>query len=566
MAYRLLILLLGTTLLVPLCAEQWTVLIHMAGDNNLWQNVIQDVNDMESVDLPANLNLIVQTDLPASSPYPGGSRWKIRRDNSPQITSPLIADLGVINSGDPQTLNAFFAWGFQRFPAERRMAVIWGHGDNWFKDQSFKWISPDYDAQSSLSVAEGDLRKVFAGLPGLDILVFDACSMQSLEVLAEVMDAADYVVASEERVPAAGFPYQSIIPLFASGSAEQIAAQITGKYLESYEAGGCQNPHGFTLPMTCSTIKTSALAAFYPAFRDYFFSGSLSSYTEMLGKREHYWEMNTAYNDVDVGEMLASYAGRGGGSDALAESWAACVVSSGSLNILHQVGSAAVWFPCTRQHFDAWWRHYAKLDFARYRWLTVLNRVYGQPDVAPPAPQVKGHEFILGTLALDLVQPDSPDSLWYELTIYEQNVAIQQRQLTPGYWQSGFRVCLPVQNSCQVSICSVDVWGNRSDSTWVDVAYPELPLELLITPNPVWDKAFASARWYLPEDAAGSVELCLYNLRGQKVLSRRFFQAEAGEGVWLLSAESGFRKLGRGVYIVKLHAGGQVRQRKFTIN
>ncbi|NMD12588.1 MAG: hypothetical protein GYA77_03470, partial [Candidatus Cloacimonetes bacterium] len=63
------------------------MLIHMAGDNNLWQNVIQDVNDMESVDLPANLNLIVQTDLPASSPYPGGSRWKIRRDNSPQITS-----------------------------------------------------------------------------------------------------------------------------------------------------------------------------------------------------------------------------------------------------------------------------------------------------------------------------------------------------------------------------------------------------------------------------------------------------------------------------------------------
>ena len=191
--------------------------------------------------------------------------------------------------------------------------------------------------------------------------------------------------------------------------------------------------------------QTSALAAFYPAFRDYFFSGSLSSYTEMLGKREHYWEMNTAYNDVDVGEMLASYAGRGGGIDALAESWAACVVSSGSLNILHQVGSAAVWFPSTRQHFDAWWKHYARLDFAQYRWLTVLNRVYGPPGVAPPAPQVKGHEFILGTLALDLVQPDSPDSLWYELTIYEQNVATQQRQLTPGYWQSGFRVCLPVK-------------------------------------------------------------------------------------------------------------------------
>jgi hypothetical protein len=94
-------------------SETWTVLVYIAGDNNLWQNAVQDINDMESANLPEELTLVVQSDLPASSPYPGGQRRLIRQDSSPDITSPLIQSLGTINSGKAQTLNDFAPLGLQ---------------------------------------------------------------------------------------------------------------------------------------------------------------------------------------------------------------------------------------------------------------------------------------------------------------------------------------------------------------------------------------------------------------------------------------------------------------------
>jgi len=101
-------------------SETWTVLVYIAGDNNLWQNAVQDINDMESANLPEELTLVVQSDLPASSPYPGGQRRLIRQDSSPDITSPLIQSLGTINSGKAQTLNDFARWGFNQYPSTRK--------------------------------------------------------------------------------------------------------------------------------------------------------------------------------------------------------------------------------------------------------------------------------------------------------------------------------------------------------------------------------------------------------------------------------------------------------------
>ncbi|HPH61918.1 MAG TPA: clostripain-related cysteine peptidase, partial [Candidatus Syntrophosphaera sp.] len=137
---RLLLLALWSVLLFPLGAADWTVLVYMAADNNLWQNAAADVNSMEAAALPANLDLIVQTDMPAGSDHPGGQRRKIRADALPYITSPLLEDLGPIDSGDPQTLQSFINWGFQQYPSQRKMLVIWGHGDNWFKADEGKWI------------------------------------------------------------------------------------------------------------------------------------------------------------------------------------------------------------------------------------------------------------------------------------------------------------------------------------------------------------------------------------------------------------------------------------------
>jgi len=111
--YFLIIFLL--TIGIFLSAESWTVLLYMAADNNLAEMGRLDINSLESVAQPANLNLIVQADFPE-----GAKRYKIQQDNSEQITSPVLANLGTINSGDPNTLNSFIKWGFNRYPAQSK--------------------------------------------------------------------------------------------------------------------------------------------------------------------------------------------------------------------------------------------------------------------------------------------------------------------------------------------------------------------------------------------------------------------------------------------------------------
>jgi len=570
---KLLILALLLALAFPAAAESWTVLVYLAADNNLWQNAVQDINDMESVAIPANLNLIVQSDMPSDSPYPGGQRRRIQQDNSPLITSPLLQNLGSINSGDPQTLNSFINWGFQHYPASRKMVVIWGHGDNWFKSDTPKWICPDDGAQSLISVADGELKAALEDIPRLDILLFDACSMQSVEVLAEVMDVADYVVGSAELVPAAGFPYQTMIPLFAENSVEEISALIPQKYLESYEPGGIQNPQGFINPLTCSTIRTSPLPGFFNLFSDIFCLGGVGEAEAIVENiRGNLWEMNTAYCDVDVEEFMVSCWAMYPQHEVSFwinltwGRWYECVAWSGSANIPHSpVGSAAIWFPWHRQYFDAWWRQYSNLEFAKTRWLAFLN--FGLGDEVPPdPPQLSAPTMVLGNLTFRIIQPLDPDVLSYEVTVQEDNATDPAvYTYTADYGQEGFWVSIPVVSSGSISVMAIDSCGNRSVPVELSFTYEEPGLTVLMVPNPVRARSLASVRWYLPEGMTGEVKLTLYNLRGQMVLSRSFDQQNSGEGSWMLSSEPEFHQLGRGVYILRLEIGKRHHHRKLTI-
>lgn len=566
-----LLILLGLVLLFPAAAADWTILVYMAADNNLWPNAVRNINEMESAAIPSGTEIIVQTDMPEYSDYPGCQRRRIRRDYSPYIMSTVLEDLGTVNSGDPNTLKDFINWGFQKYPAQRKMVVIWGHGDNWFKSDNWKWICPDEDAEDLISVSEGELKQALTGIPHLDILLFDACSMQSLEVLAEVMHAADIVIGSEEQVPSAGFPYQEIVPLFADLDAETVATQICQKYLDSYPPGGSHNPYGFVLPVTCSAIRTSALSAFYETWKSFFLSREIHFFPSSLAAvREKLWEMNTAYNDVDVGELLSelqaiySWPWENPLLDTLVQKWEACVVTSGSLDIDHNVGSAAVWFPRHQQHYDVWWQRYAKLDFARYRWFQMLHRVYG-PHGKPPRPELVSIRQVLDSHWIELRQPDYPDSLWYTVVTRPYQDGAQAIFLTPQFGQQNFSFSLPHGNWQWLEIRSVSPWSPDSDSLVVTLEYVDPEFELLVSPNPAWDRSRATARWFLPAGITGRLELALYNSRGQKVLSKVVDQSEPGEGFWLLATEPEFHKLGRGTFILSLKIGNNTLVRKFAI-
>ena len=551
--------------------ESWTVLVYIAGDNNLSEAAIQNINDMEAAALPANLTLVVQSDLPADSAYPGGQRRLIRADNSPQITSPLIQNLGPINSGDQRTLYDFATWGFKRYPSDRRALIIWGHGNNWFKDGSGKWICPDDGAQSQLSVSNGQLKGALTGLPQIDILILDACSMQSVEVLTELKNVADYIIGSEDEVPYTGFPYQHMMAFFDGIlTPENVCSQIVDAYLESYDTHGSQNPQDYPLPVTCSAVRMQPFEAFLQELKRFSLKHRYRA-PELLTLRAGCYEMNHGFCDVDIYEYFGKVNTNPANvlmqedAGAVLAAWEAVVVHKGNLTHAADIGGAAIWFPWDWQYFEAFWTLYLKLDFSQYRWISTLYNAFPREDCVPlQPPALVSTNYSLGSVLAKLNLPPYPDDTTLEVSIEYDDVIRQH--LYPLEWlQEQVSIRIPLKDDALIRIHRVSYKSPSSPSVEFEMEAPEAGLSIQSHPNPVRNRDTAMLRWYVPEDLAGAAKLELYNLKGQKLGSYDLGNVAEFEGSLPFASWSLLGKVPRGVYQIRLKIKGRNCKEKLTI-
>ena len=556
MKYFLIIFLL--TIGIFLSAESWTVLLYMAADNNLAEMGRLDINSLESVAQPADLNLIVQADFPE-----GAKRYKIQQDNSEQITSPVLANLGTINSGDPNTLNSFIKWGFNRYPAQRKMLIIWSHGDSWYKDNSGKWICPDDNAQDLISVSGGELVLALSGIPHLDILLFDACSMQCIEVINEIHSFADYIIGSEDLVPQYGFPYEDIIPLF-NGDFDELLAQVPELYVSSYLPGQGINPGGALWSVTCSVVKTELVPQFVQQIKNFAISQRFLA-PKYFTVRNSCYSMNTGLADIDIRDFLEkAQTVWTSGTQNLLSLWTSIVISSCFTNPeeVGNIGTAAIWFPDSRFNFENGWRQYHKLNFSRSRWLSFVNSAIGNDTFPPETPILISQNLIYNTLQISLQANPDPDSLYYEITI-DEGQHFQYFYTNPD--NAVFTIMLQISQNGTYQIRAVDQSSNKSQPLIGNYTYSNPQASIIINPNPVSGTSLAVLRWRPSEDLAGKIQLEIYNLKGQKVINRYLGEVITGEGNFLLSAEPKFRALPSGVYILRLHLGNRKFTKKLTI-
>lgn len=194
----------------PVSESQWTILVFLNADNDLEEFGIADVNEMESVGSSPEVNVVVQMDRIAgydssNGNWTGARRYLIQRDDDTAgITSPVLQDLGEIDMADPQVLTDFVQWGKAAFPAQHYGLVIWNHGSGWRHPRPTRGISFDDTSAAFMSIPQ--LGTALDGQQ-LDIVAFDACLMAMAEVAYEIRNSALIMVASEEDVPAEGYPY-----------------------------------------------------------------------------------------------------------------------------------------------------------------------------------------------------------------------------------------------------------------------------------------------------------------------------------------------------------------------
>jgi hypothetical protein len=223
----------------------WTVLVYMVADNNLEPFAIQDLNEMELA-LPApGVTVVVEVDRStgydtSNGDWTGARRYLIRPDGDPStVTSTMLSDLGELDMGDPQTLADFLSWGFDTYPASHYLVVLWDHGFGWSGGFGNDFGDNDHLSISELSQAL-EAADTHLGRP-IDVLAFDACLMQEVEVAYELAWLADFLVAAQDLEPAAGWPYDAMLrPLHDNPSIapEAFASELVLAYMGAYGLAG----------------------------------------------------------------------------------------------------------------------------------------------------------------------------------------------------------------------------------------------------------------------------------------------------------------------------------------
>ena len=110
-----------------------TVIVYMAGENNLTDAVWDDLNEMkEGSRLIGNNHLVVFVDRSSQRELP----WMACLKNGQIADSVSISDVGIGNtdiySSDPQVMEQIFRYAVNNYPASEDFGlVLWGHSSGW---------------------------------------------------------------------------------------------------------------------------------------------------------------------------------------------------------------------------------------------------------------------------------------------------------------------------------------------------------------------------------------------------------------------------------------------------
>ena len=233
---------------------EWGVYVYMAGDNTLYNELTDDLNEMKMVGSNEDLEIVALTDKIDNN---DSHAYHILQHNLDE------KDLDEINStweneldmGDGDTLRDFLIWASNEFPAKRKILIIWNHGSGWEKVAE--------DENSFLTVPE--IRKSIdeyrenTGEPPFALIGFDACLMGMFEIMYELREHAEMIHGSEAYEPLEGWTYNHLLyKLNKNLNNEELAYHVVNDYIESYRNGSVYTSYSVTSAVV-ATNKLNSL-------------------------------------------------------------------------------------------------------------------------------------------------------------------------------------------------------------------------------------------------------------------------------------------------------------------
>ena len=107
-----------------------------------------------------------------------------------------------------EALSDFLTWAKEKYPADRYMLVFWDHGGGVFMGYGQDDLNKRQEGNGTMPVSELVSAIDSSGIK-FDLIGFDACLMQDIEIAAALEPYTDYYLASEEVEGGCGWYYVS---------------------------------------------------------------------------------------------------------------------------------------------------------------------------------------------------------------------------------------------------------------------------------------------------------------------------------------------------------------------
>lgn len=236
----------------PVEEKEWTLLFYMSvADLDMKEELSRDLEALQRIGSNRDVNIVVHCREPSKNTP--AHRFLVNKgslDPYEQVPESLA------NLGDPQTLVTFVKWADHFFPARKTFLIMWGHGygvaanlvEHGKHGSQFlgRSLIPErlggliptsifvYDWDGELTIP--DLALAFGQLKEererkLDVLGFDACFMQGVEVAFELRDFVGYTVGSALGTPKNAWRYTELLEAIQKNpdsSPETVASMVLG--------------------------------------------------------------------------------------------------------------------------------------------------------------------------------------------------------------------------------------------------------------------------------------------------------------------------------------------------
>lgn len=223
--------------------KKWTVMVYLAGDNNLSEDMVtalmgmHDVGSSRNVTITAYYDSVHPTTKTAYYVFPKPEDYARKPEGKPTLRECIKewVPIGTYATEPDNTkaLTDFVNWCVDRYPGEEYILILSGHGDG-FRGRSLLYDENPYgnitlkQLRCALKTIKDKLGKE------LSILGFDSCFMSMLEVAYELHGMAGIIVSSQSNLPNSGWNYDSVLRELVRENGEKKPEYYAADFVEQF--------------------------------------------------------------------------------------------------------------------------------------------------------------------------------------------------------------------------------------------------------------------------------------------------------------------------------------------